>query len=66
MTPGGSCNACGCNRPARRRHAADKCHYANVCFPCSTGAGKSYAAMKLAEGMLDAKAQIIAIDPVGV
>lgn len=30
------------------------------------GSGKSYAAMKLAEGMLDARAQIVAIDPVGV
>jgi hypothetical protein len=31
-----------------------------------TGSGKSYAATKLCEEMLDAKAQVIAIDPVGV
>lgn len=29
------------------------------------GAGKTYAALKLAEGMLDAHAQVVAIDPVG-
>lgn len=31
-----------------------------------TGSGKSYAATKLCEEMLDAKAQIVALDPVGV
>lgn len=31
-----------------------------------TGSGKTYAAMKLAELMLDAGAQIVALDPVGV
>jgi hypothetical protein len=31
-----------------------------------TGSGKSYAATKLCEEMLDAKAQVIAIDPMGV
>jgi DNA helicase HerA-like ATPase len=31
-----------------------------------TGSGKSYAATKLAEEMLDAKAQIVVLDPVGV
>jgi len=31
-----------------------------------TGSGKSYAATKLAEEMLDAGAQIIALDPVGI
>jgi hypothetical protein len=31
-----------------------------------TGSGKSYGASKLAEEMLDAKAQIVALDPVGV
>jgi hypothetical protein len=35
-------------------------------FLARRGAGKSYGAMKLAEGMLDAKAQVVAIDPVGV
>jgi hypothetical protein len=35
-------------------------------FLARRGAGKSYGAMKLAEGMLDANAQIVAIDPVGV
>ena len=31
-----------------------------------TGSGKSYFATKLCEEMLDAKAQIVALDPVGV
>jgi len=31
-----------------------------------TGSGKSYAATKLCEEMLDAKAQVVALDPVGV
>src|ERR1044072_6374951 len=31
-----------------------------------TGSGKSYCATKLAEEMLDARAQIVALDPVGV
>src|SRR6266853_5271609 len=31
-----------------------------------TGSGKSYAATKLCELMLHAKAQVVAIDPVGV
>src|ERR1700730_4261113 len=31
-----------------------------------TGSGKSYASTKLAEEMLDAKAQIVVLDPVGV
>lgn len=35
-------------------------------FLARRGAGKSYGAMKLAEGMLDVNAQIVAIDPVGV
>lgn len=35
-------------------------------FLARRGAGKSYGAMKLAEGMLDAGAQIVALDPVGV
>jgi hypothetical protein len=35
-------------------------------FLARRGAGKSYGAMKLAEGMLDAEAQIVALDPVGV
>lgn len=35
-------------------------------FLARRGAGKSYGAMKLAEGMLDIHAQIVAIDPVGV
>jgi hypothetical protein len=35
-------------------------------FLARRGAGKSYGAMKLAEGMLESDAQIIAIDPVGV
>lgn len=35
-------------------------------FVGGTGAGKSYGAMKLAEEMLTARAQVIAIDPVGI
>lgn len=35
-------------------------------FLARRGAGKTYGATKLAEGMLDAGAQIVAIDPVGV
>lgn len=35
-------------------------------FVGGTGAGKSYGAMKLAEEMLTNRAQVIAIDPVGV
>ncbi|MGD0053335.1 MAG: hypothetical protein ABSD03_16140 [Vulcanimicrobiaceae bacterium] len=35
-------------------------------FLARRGAGKSYGAMKLAEGMLDIGAQIVALDPVGV
>lgn len=35
-------------------------------FLARRGAGKSYGSMKLAEGMLDIGAQIVAIDPVGV
>ncbi len=35
-------------------------------FLARRGAGKSYGSMKLAEGMLESAAQIVAIDPVGV
>ncbi len=35
-------------------------------FLARRGAGKTYGAMKLAEGMLDAGAQVVALDPVGV
>jgi hypothetical protein len=35
-------------------------------FLARRGAGKTYGATKLAEGMLDAGAQVVAIDPVGV
>lgn len=35
-------------------------------FLARRGAGKSYGSMKLAEGMLEADAQIVALDPVGV
>jgi DNA helicase HerA-like ATPase len=35
-------------------------------FLARRGAGKSYGAMKLAEGMLDIGAQVLAIDPVGI
>jgi hypothetical protein len=31
-----------------------------------TGSGKTYAATKLAELMLEARAQVVALDPVGV
>lgn len=37
-----------------------------IAFLGMTGSGKTYAAMKLAEEMLEAKAQIVVIDPVGV
>jgi hypothetical protein len=37
-----------------------------LAFLGRTGSGKTYGAMKLCELMLDAKAQVIALDPVGV
>ena len=37
-----------------------------MAFLARTGAGKTYAAMKLCELMLDAGAQVVALDPVGV
>ncbi len=35
-------------------------------FMGKSGSGKSYAALKLAEGMLEAGGQIVALDPVGI
>ena len=37
-----------------------------IAFLGTTGSGKTYAAMKLAEELLDAGIQTIALDPVGV
>lgn len=37
-----------------------------LAFLARSGAGKSYAAGKLVEGLLDAEAQVVIVDPVGV